>query len=134
MSDAIQILTSLLRSACGRNIIQIVNRASRTVQRFVFGRNVRSPAMNLVSTFLIGNQSRMPSRNFSRFILTNYIFWCLIIRTAFQSMLFNDLQKDLRKPIPKTVAEIIYQGLTFYGHPDMLKDIELFLDDELRSK
>lgn len=94
--------------------IQIIKQFSRKVQDFVFGRNIRSPVMNLFSIFLTGGQTRRPGRNFSRFQFTMFTVWCLIIRTCYQSMLFEYLQADLRKPEIKTFEELYEKNFTLY--------------------
>jgi hypothetical protein len=79
-------------------LIQIINFMSIQIQRFVFGRDIRTPSLNLADIFLNGGQNRMPRRNFARFILILFIVWSLIIRTCYQSEMYKNLQSDMRKP------------------------------------
>ena len=92
--------------------IQIINRASETVRNFVYGRNINTPTLNVAEIFLCGGQVKVPGRNFARFILMLFIIWSLIIRTCYQSMLFEFLQSDARKPGVKTMKEIYESNLT----------------------
>lgn len=102
---AVTLLTAL-------RTIQIVNLAPRKIQRFIYGRMVTTPTLNVFSTFLIGNQTVIPGRNFARYLLMLFIIWSLIIRTCHQSVLFKYLQQDLRKPEIQTIREIFERGFT----------------------
>ena len=70
--------------------------------------------MNLLSIFLTGAQVKTPGRNFARFLLILFIFWSLIIRTCHQSMLFELMQADLRRPTIKTLDELFQSHLSYY--------------------
>ena len=91
---------------------------SRKIRNFVVGRNVQNPTMNLLSIFLTGSQVQAPGRNFARFLLILFIIWSLIIRTCHQSMLFELMQADLRKPTIKTLDELFQSDLTLYIFKD----------------
>lgn len=94
--------------------IQLIGATSKKVRNFVVGRNVRTPTMNLLDIFLNGGQVQVPGRNFARFILVLVITWSLIIRTCYQSMLFEYLQNDLRKPSVDTILESHQRNLTLF--------------------
>ena len=87
---------------------------SEKVRNYVIGRENKSPTVNLISIFLTGGVVRTPGRNFARFILTLFIVWSLIIRTCHQSLLFELLQADLRKPTTSTLDEMFESNLTLY--------------------
>jgi hypothetical protein len=87
-------------------VIQVINFMSIQVQKFVFGRDIRTPTLNIASIFLNGAQHRVPGRNFARFLLMMFIIWSLIIRTCYQSILYKDLQTDLRKPRMHSVEDL----------------------------
>jgi hypothetical protein len=87
-------------------VIQVINLMSVQVQKFVFGRDIRTPSLNVASVFLVGGQNRLPGRNFARFLLMMFIIWSLIIRTCYQSMLYKNLQQDMRRPRIQTFAEL----------------------------
>jgi hypothetical protein len=93
-------------------IIQIINFTSVKVQKFVFGRDVRTPTLNVASIFLSGGQARLPGKNFARFILMMFIIWSLIIRTCYQSILYKNLQLDMRRPRIQTIDELNEKNFT----------------------
>jgi len=78
--------------------ILIVTQLSLTIRNFVIGRDVRAPTMNMFAAFFGLGQTRLPGRNFARFLLMLYILWCLIIRTGYQGVLYDLLKGDGRKP------------------------------------
>lgn len=94
--------------------VQFINVMSRKIQNFIYGRGVRTPTLNLLNIFLNGGQHRVPTRNFSRFLLVLFVTWSLIIRTCYQSLLFQYLQADLRKPMIRTVEDLVSKNFTRY--------------------
>jgi hypothetical protein len=86
--------------------IQVISCMSTKVHNFVFGRDIRTPTLNVADIFLNGGQNRIPTRNFARFMLMLFVIWSLIIRTCYQSILYENLQVDMRKPQIKTIDEL----------------------------
>lgn len=78
-------------------VIQIINKTTDTIKNFIFGRNIRTPLLNLLDIFFNGGQNREPGRNFSRFFLMLFILWSLIFRTCYQSKMFENLNNDMRR-------------------------------------
>lgn len=104
----------LVTFSIGFLTIQIISRCPIHVRNFVYGRSINTPTVNFVVIFLTGAQFKIPQRNFARFILILYIMWCLIIRTCYQSGMFNFLQKDVRKPQLASINEIFDRNFTIY--------------------
>lgn len=100
--------------------IAIVNRAPIKTQILVFGPGIKTPFWNLLDIFLNGGQRKVPTRNFARFVLILVIIWSLIIRTCYQSLLYQFLQSDLREKQIKSVYEInpADDWSTELGHTD----------------
>jgi hypothetical protein len=65
-------------------IILVVNPLPNYFKNLAFGREVQTPAFNVVSIFFGIGQNRLPNGNFPRIVLIFFIFFCLIIRTAYQ--------------------------------------------------
>lgn len=111
--------------------IQIVNRLSRQLQSLIYGSNITTPTLNLISIFLCGGQIRTPPNSFARFLLILFIIFSLIIRTCHQSTLFRFLQDDLRKPRVTSFDELVYENFTFYGF-ERLQDNEAHKEQGLK--
>jgi hypothetical protein len=69
-------------------------------------------AYNALGIFFGISQTRTPKEIFGRSILILFIWFCLIIRTCYQSMLFEFMTGDMRKPLPVTTAEAIEGNYT----------------------
>lgn len=97
----------------GAVVIVIVKFTPKLVQSFIFGRNVRTPGQNMSRAFFGISQTILPGRNFARYLLMMFILFCLIIRTAYQSKMFEFLQKEIRKPEFKLIQELIKNNFSF---------------------
>lgn len=93
----------------------ITNWMSKSIKTLLFGSNVSSPALNLMSTFLVGGQNQLPHKSSSRFLLLLFIVFSLIIRTFHQSLLFQYMEADLRKPRIQSVEELEEKNFTYVG-------------------
>lgn len=96
-------------------VIKVVNFMSIEVQDYIYGYRVTTPMMNLISVFLNGGQFKTPDRSVARFLLMLFIIWTLIIRTCYQSVLFQYLQADMRKPAVKLVRELVEKDFKLFG-------------------
>jgi len=101
-------------AAAFATIIIINNFAPRSVRDFVFGRNVTTPALNVLAAFFGLGQIILPRRNFARFLLMLFIIWSMIFRTCYQGLLFEYLQGDGRKPPIKSIQELLNRNLTYF--------------------
>jgi hypothetical protein len=85
-------LLILIFGLFGFLVIFIISRRSKTVQNFVFGRNVKNPTLNLFIGFIGGSQTILPGKNFARFLLMIFLMYSLVIRTLYQGSYFKLLQ------------------------------------------
>lgn len=91
------------------------------------GKNIKTPTLNVASIFLNGGQIKVPLGSFARFLLVLFIIWSLIIRTCYQSILFEHLQADMRKPTYTTVAEFKDAGFSFSTETARASEMKLGL-------
>ena len=103
-----------------------LNFVSGRVKTLIAGQGINSPTMNLISIFLNGAQVRVPGGSFARFLFILFVIWSLIIRTCHQSMLFELLQADLRKPTAKTLDEFFESNLTLFVGGDSIMSSDKF--------
>lgn len=115
--------------------IQIISYASDQVKKFVFGRDVKSPTMNFISIILVGSQVKTAGRNFARFIFTLFVIWCVVIRTCYQSKMFELLQSDPKKPEMQTIDELFERNFTFFiwGHRDVQQITQSLFENSERK-
>jgi hypothetical protein len=93
-------------------VISIVSLMSKIVRNLVFGVKVNSPALNVIGTFFGISQTKLPGRNFARFMLINFVLFCLVMRTAYQGVLFEMVATDMRKKLPKKFGDIFDKNYT----------------------
>jgi hypothetical protein len=93
-------------------MIFIINHLSRSTRTFVYGSKIKTPTLNVISIFFGISQTRLPTGSFSRFILIVFVFFCLIIRTCFQSKSFEFLTSEPRRPPPKSVEDLVRLNYT----------------------
>jgi len=98
----------------GIAVIFVIERQSKVVQNFVFGRNVRNPYINMFLGILGINQHKSPGNNFSRFLLMNFLIFTLVIRTVYQGKLYHVMQTNMKYSEPQTILEMEDRGYKFH--------------------
>ena len=106
--------------------IAIINRFSKATRNLVYGHDVDTPIWNVISIFFGVSQTKLPNKNFSRFILVIFIYFCLIFRTCFQSKFFEFLTSEPRQSPPKTVQDLVARKYHVYS---MEANIQLSLGE-----
>ena len=107
-------------------VIFITRFMSQNARIFVFGRNISTPGLNVIRIFFGIGQIRLPRESILRFILIFFVLFCLIIRTCYQSKMFDFITSDMRKPAPETLDEVIEQGFTIVLVNDSVVHEELY--------
>ncbi|CAG9807144.1 unnamed protein product [Chironomus riparius] len=85
---------------------------SNKVRKFVFGLGIQTPGLNVLRIFFGIGQTKLPKESILRFILIFFVLFCLIMRTCYQSKMFDFITSDMRKSPPKTLDEVIDMGYT----------------------
>jgi hypothetical protein len=108
------LLTIVFVSAFG--VIFIVNQMPKNLRNLIFGRNMESPALNILRIFFGISQVQMPDDNFPRIILSFFIYFCLIIRCGYQGVMFELITTDLHSKEPETVEDLIRNNFTIFNN------------------
>jgi hypothetical protein len=98
-------------------IILVIHVKFRKVKDFVYGRNIRSPVINMAIAIFGGAQRHLPRRNFSRFILMMFLIFCLVQRNVYQSLIFIFMTQPKRHPEISSINEIYKQNFTINTYP-----------------
>lgn len=93
-------------------VIAIIKLQSMAVRQFVFG--INSPTMSLLAVIHGVALSRLPTRNFARFLLMCFIMFCLVMRTLYQGSVYKFLQSDMRHKSVETIDDIVREDFKFY--------------------
>jgi hypothetical protein len=104
----------LVTFGVGLLVIFIINYKLKSVKNFVFGKNVKSPVMNMAVAIFGLQQTVLPARNFSRFILMMFLIFCLVNRNVYQGALYLFLQSDGRHKDIKSVDEMEERNFNYY--------------------
>lgn len=94
-------------------VIIVASFMSKSVKKIIFGRNIKRPGLNVTQIFFGIGQTRLPRESILRFILIFFVLFCLIMRTCYQSKMFDFITTDMRKPPPETIEDVIDRGYTF---------------------
>jgi hypothetical protein len=86
----------------------------KMVRNFVYGERIESPFFNVLNIFFGGALTLLPRRNFARFILGLFLWYCLVIRSSYQGALFKFLQMDARENIVSGMREMIEKDFKLY--------------------
>jgi hypothetical protein len=95
--------------------IVVINRLGQQLRHLIYGQHVKTPALNIVMIFFGISQVKLPSANFPRMILIFFIYFCLIIRSGYQGVMFEMITSDMHKKSPDTIDDLIAQDFTIYN-------------------
>ncbi|XP_065365311.1 uncharacterized protein LOC135958334 [Calliphora vicina] len=70
---------------------------------------IRTPSMNIIRLFMGQSLIQIPEPHFSRFMIISWHFYGLLLRTAYQSLLFQLLKLNLYHEPPQTLTDLINQ-------------------------
>lgn len=105
----------------------IINHLSENIRRLFYGKTSPSTLFNIFQLFFGISEKKTPNEIFSRIILISFIFWCLVIRTAYQGKLFEFTTTAIRKPELKTLDALKDRNFSLYFSYDMKKR-DMFLE------
>ncbi|XP_058977494.1 uncharacterized protein LOC105261480 [Musca domestica] len=99
-------LSSLLIFTCESG------RRWRKQRNFIIGENNRTPQYHLFVLALGATVSstQLPRYNFARFLLMCWLLGSLVIRSAYQSGMYEMLRDNKHRNPPQTIADVLKQG------------------------
>ena len=98
----------------------------------LYGHGINTPALNVTRIIAGTSQPRLPQKSIARLVLILFVMFWMILRTCYQSKMFDFITTDMRKPAPKTFDEVINRGYTFVMMNDPV--ILELLQNELMSR
>ncbi|KAG5672142.1 hypothetical protein PVAND_002296 [Polypedilum vanderplanki] len=104
-------------------IIFIINQMNQNIKEFVYGKEIKTPSLNVISTFFGYSQTKLPKTNFARFILINFVIFCFMVRTLYQGVIFDYMNSDMRKAQPQTIDEVFERGYKILAHNTHTTDL-----------
>lgn len=102
-------------------VILIISWRYKNHKSFIYGSGVEHPMLNLFAVLIGDSLRKLPGRNFARFILMTFVIFCLVIRSAYQSSLFNFLQTDEHVRAPETIYKLVDMKYELYMNPNIFE-------------
>lgn len=99
-------------SACF--VVIVLKFTPKIVHAYVIGDHVDGSVLNVWNVLLGGAQERLPTHNFPRFLLINFVIFTLLMRTMYLGQLFNLLKSDINLVEMKTIDDLLDHKFTFY--------------------
>lgn len=97
---------------------------TRKVKMYAFGANYSNAFMDYLATIFGVGVSTSPNANLPRFIIVKFIFLCFVMRSIYQSSLYNFLQSGTRTKPVQSMDEMISKEFIFF----MVRPYDVYLD------
>lgn len=117
----IMLLSTLI---IGVFIILVLRMTSRSAYNFVIGQGVKNPFMNMILAVTGTSLHTLPKKNFSRFLLMNFLLFCLVFRSLYQGKLYIMMSMDLHEKEFSTIDDIMSTNMIFYTYESMMRRIQ----------
>lgn len=95
-------------------VITIFNKFPKRFKEIAYGKTGGTTAFNTIQTFFGISHVEVPKGSFARIVMTFFVFWCLVIRTAYQGKLFEFTTTAIRKPELKSLEELKENNFTLF--------------------
>ncbi|XP_037932339.1 uncharacterized protein LOC119667123 [Teleopsis dalmanni] len=79
------------------------------LREFIFGAENSGPVVNLLTIYLGNPITKLPRRNFARFLLMLWMLLTLLLRNSYQGKLFDVMRVAHRVHLPRTIGELIHE-------------------------
>ena len=98
---------------CSIFVIFILQLQSPKVRNWFFEKDGKNSYYNLLM-IIVGGTMKIPKGYFPRLLIMTFIIFCLIMRTVYQSNMFNYLQAGDNKSRVKNIKEMGQRGFNIY--------------------
>jgi hypothetical protein len=102
------------------------------MKNIIYGQGVSTPGFNIIAIVFGIGQTKLPDANFARIILTTFLWFCLIFRTAYQSLLFEYEATDMTKPLPQTIEDLYTHNFTIVTNDKIFSEYGRMIPENLR--
>lgn len=107
----IVLLSTLMTSLV---VMTILSLKLKNLKQFIFGSKVEHPSVNLLIAIFGGSQTHLPTESVPRLFLIMIVVFCLVVRSAYQGLMFKFLQSDGRLKKVQSIDEMIEKNYRFY--------------------
>jgi hypothetical protein len=120
----------LIIFGCSFLSIVVIGRLPAKIKNAVYGENVITPAQNVGSVFFGMSLTQVSFNNSPRIILISFILFCLVIRTAYQGVLFELIAADIQKPLPETFHDLYIRNYTIHAIDMIETPLKEFISEQ----
>lgn len=92
--------------------------------RQLIGRKLRDEYLNILIGFIGSSQNTLPEKNFARFLLMQFLIFCLIVRSLYLGMLFDMLKTDIRSREFTSIHDFYEAGFNFYMYETLAERLD----------
>lgn len=106
-------------------VMTILSLKLKNLKQFIFGSKVENPSVNLLIAIFGGSQTHLPTESVPRLFLIMIVVFCLVVRSAYQGLMFKFLQSDGRLKEVQSIDEMIEKNYRFYmyeSHVDLIQN------------
>lgn len=122
--DAWTLLLVYFIAAC--IFVCVLGYLSREAYNFVISEKIQQPVLNMLVGIFGLSSHVLPKRNFSRYMLMQFLILCLVIRSIYQGKLFTMLQSELRESNVDWIDEVQKRDMYFYTYESMSRRMSGF--------
>lgn len=108
-------------------VIFVIKFQSKDVQKFVLGTGNRNPYTNMLIAFYGGSQTKLPRRNFARYLLMMFLIFSLVMRASYTGLFYKMLRSHERRGEAQSIQEMVQKDFKFYvdvGSADLFDGTE----------
>ena len=114
----------LLIFIMGFIVITVTRMRSKGAYNFLVGSDIQTPFLNMLDSLFGGSLHLLPSRNFARFVLMNFMLFCLVIRSLYQAKLFIMLEIDVKEKTLNTINDMMENQMTFFTYKTLSQRVK----------
>lgn len=103
----------VLFDVCQLLVIFVIDLKFKAFKNFIYGNGIRTPVVNMTIILFGAAQSKVPNKNFSRFLLNMFLLFCLVLRNVYQGSMFTFLQSDGPHKEVQSINEMVEKGFEF---------------------
>lgn len=100
--------------SCACLFIFISKLQTKMIQDWIFENDVKNSYYNLLMIVVGGSIAKLPKKNFPRMLIMTFVIFCLVMRTLYQSRMFDYLQAGDNKRMVSSVQEMAERKFDFY--------------------
>lgn len=105
-------------------VIRLIKAMPRLYYNLIIGEKLQNEYLNILIGFVGMSQTKVPQRNFPRFLLMMFLIFCLIIRSLYTGQMFNILKTDIRSKEFTTIHDFYKADFEFFIYETLAERLD----------